>query len=66
MTEPVELPKQDTLSWFVMDAASTRGWVMVTLAAAVQPLLSVTVTVQLPAARLRAVAVVWTGTVFQA
>ena len=40
-------------------ASHVPGWVTVALAVAVQPLLSVTVTVYVPAANPVAVAVVW-------
>jgi hypothetical protein len=60
---PVKVPKQVTLVWLVV-TLSAAGSVMVTVAVAVHPLLSVTVTVYDPAARVPAVTVVCTGVVF--
>jgi hypothetical protein len=43
--EPVELPKQSTLTWEVVLANVAAGWVMVADAVVAHPLLSVIVTV---------------------
>jgi len=42
---PVEFPLHKTLTWVVVAVTAAAGWVIVTLAVAVHPLLSVTVTV---------------------
>jgi hypothetical protein len=60
---PVEVPKHVTLVWLVV-VVNAVGWVMVTPTIAVQPLLSVTVTMYEPAERPVAVTVVCTGIVF--
>jgi len=64
ITEPFDPPLQETLVIAVV-AVIGVAWVIVTLAVVVHPLPSVTVTVYDPAARPVAVAVVWTGVVFQ-
>ena len=61
MAEPFDPPKQLTLVWAVMLAVNAAGWVMVTLDELVHELASVTVTVQVPAVRAVAVAVIWAG-----
>jgi hypothetical protein len=56
-TDPVEAPKQSTLTWLVRAALNTAaGWVIMASIVAVQPLLSVTVKVYDPAA-----SPVWAG-----
>ena len=62
---PVETHLHSRFVWLVMLLLSaTAGCVMVTLAVAVQPFASVTVTVRMPMGRLFAVAVVCTGALF--
>jgi hypothetical protein len=51
--DPVELPKQATLTWFVTATVSaSEGAVTITDAESVQPSESVTTTVYVPAIRL--------------
>jgi len=64
VTDPVALPKQDTLVWpLILAERAAIGCVIVACAFVVQPFASITVTVWVPAARFVAVAT-WSSIVF--
>ena len=56
VAEPVLAPLQPMFVWPLISAIRAVGWVMVTVAMAVQPFMSVTVTVCIPAGKFIAVA----------
>ena len=58
---PLLPPLQLTFVWAEMLAVNTGGWVIVTPEVLVHPLLSVTVTVHVPAVKPVLIAVVWAG-----
>ena len=58
VAEPVLAPLQPMCVWPLMSAMRVVGWVMVTVAMAVQPFMSVTVTVCTPAGKFVAMAMV--------
>jgi hypothetical protein len=58
MTEPFDIPEQETLLITALLDIGAAGWVTVVVPVAVQPLASVTVTVYVPALSPAAVEVV--------